>query len=77
MALTGHRHLEACEAMISNNHTTEGEMEKQLIKLIKNGLRHVCDKLELHSGMALGLTPFGQKPSSKMRPISRSDYICC
>lgn len=62
MALTGHRPQKLAGYDLQQPYYER--MENQLIKLIKTALRR-CDKLELHSGMALGLTPFGRESLSK------------
>lgn len=64
MALTGHRPQKLAGYDLQQPYYER--MEKQLIKLIKKALTH-CDKLELHSGMALGADTIWARAIIKMR----------
>lgn len=64
MALTGHRPQKLAGYDLQQPYYER--MENQLIKLIKTALRR-CDKLELHSGMALGADTVWARVIIKMR----------
>lgn len=75
MALTGHRPQKLAGYDLQQPYYER--MENQLIKLIKTALKR-CDKLELHSGMALGgWHRLGKSHHQNAWPISWSDYIRC
>lgn len=64
MALTGHRPQKLAGYDLQQPYYER--MENQLIKLIKTALKR-CDKLELHSGMALGADTVWARAIIRMR----------